>query len=275
MLKRVLFASAAALTFVSTGAGAADLGVPRSPVAVAVSAPVFNWGGVYVGANAGYAWGTSSASIALGGQWATEGQALRDRFSADGARGVSPNGFTGGVQIGYNYQVNQAVFGIEADLNYLGLRRTGTVVSAGAPTYTFTRNVSTDMLITLRPRIGFAADRTLFYVTGGLAMSQVRDNWSVASSGGYLKAANGSSFRVGWTAGAGIEHAFGNGWTAKLEYLYTDLGGASRQSVYLPGSTFVAPAYTEQVRSQLRFHTVRLGVNYLFSTGPSAVVARY
>lgn len=254
---------AASLTLSTAVASAADLArKPTAPVMPAI-AP-FSWTGAYVGLNAGYAWGEQSTSVGLGGQWGLESAALQSRFTGDGGGKLRPDSFIGGIQGGFNYQMGSFVFGIEGDVNFLDLRRNRSNVSTGVPTYTFTRRVDTDWLITIRPRLGFAFNRTLVYATGGLAMADVDNRWSVSSSGGYLKSQNSSDFRTGWTIGGGVEHAFTNNWTAKLEYLYTDLGRESNGSGYLAGSTFVAPAYNETIRSRLTFHTVRAGINYKF-----------
>lgn len=259
--RSILLATSVAL--LTASASAADLRrQPAAPVMPAIAA--FSWTGAYIGLNAGYAWGEARQRVGLGGQWAIESAALQNRFAGDGGGKLRPNSFIGGIQAGFNYQMGSVVLGIEGDVNFLDLRRNRTAVSAGAPTYTFTRGVDTDWLITIRPRLGYAFDRTLIYGTGGLALADVKNRWSVSSSGGYLKSESSSEFRAGWTIGAGVEHAFTNNWTAKLEYLYTDLGSFSKASVYLPGSTFVAPPYTETIRTRLTFHTIRAGINYKF-----------
>ncbi|MCA0399677.1 MAG: porin family protein [Proteobacteria bacterium] len=266
-LNRVL-GGVALLALSASLASAADLArKPASPVMPRMAA--FSWTGFYVGANAGYAFGQQSTRLGLGGAWAAESAALQNDFRTAGGGNLRPGSFIGGIQAGYNRQVGMMVYGAEVDFNYMDLRkRTAySLVGAGgfpALTYNYTRSVDTDWLITLRPRIGYAMDRTLLYVTGGLALAQVKDGWSVASNGNYLKAMTNSGVRIGWTVGAGVEHAFTNNWTTKLEYLYTDLGRSSKDSSYLPGSAFTVPAYTEQVKTRLTFHTIRAGVNYKF-----------
>ncbi|MCZ8181554.1 MAG: porin family protein [Beijerinckiaceae bacterium] len=265
---RKLSALIAVTTIMAAPAFAADLGKkPGAPVLPVMAS--YTWTGFYVGANAGYAFGEQRTRLGLGGQWATEAAALQNAFRDGGGGNLRGGGFIGGVQAGYNQQYGRVVVGGEVDINFFDIRKrtANTLNNAGGfpgLTYNFTRRVDTDWLITIRPRVGYAFDRTLLYVTGGLAIAQVKDNWSVASSGNYLKAMSNSSVRAGFTVGAGVEHAFTRNWTAKLEYLYTDLGRASKSSVYLPGSAFVAPAYTEQVRTRFSFHTVRVGLNYKF-----------
>ena len=240
-MKKLLLASAAAIAMAS-GAHAADLGAPRAPIAAAIVAPAFSWTGICVGLNAGYGWGsyTQFSPLGLGST-------------------ISPKGFVGGAQIGYNYQINNFVLGLEADIQS-GPRGSLPVGSAG-PFWTCTTGpcvANINWFGTVRGRAGVAADRALFYVTGGLAYG--------GFNGGILNSAQaGSSTKVGYTLGAGLEYAFTPNVTAKLEYLYTNLGTAD----------FGTDGAGNRFSARGNFHTVRVGVNYLFSTGPSAVVARY
>jgi outer membrane immunogenic protein len=240
-MKKFLLAGAVVAAFAS-GAQAADLGVQRVAVPSAIAAPVFNWTGFYLGLNAGYAWGSYT------------------QFSAIGVGpGVSPKGFVGGGQIGYNYQINNIVLGLETDFQS-GPRGSSPVGTAG-PFYlcgTGPCTVNINWFGTARARAGVAVDRALIYATGGLAYGHF--NGGIQNST-YI----GSSTKVGYALGAGLEYAFTPNFTAKVEYLYTNLGAAN----------FGVDGGGNRYRASGSFHTVRLGVNYLFSTGPSAVVARY
>ncbi|MGU9981224.1 outer membrane protein [Phreatobacter sp. HK31-P] len=230
-MKKLLLASTALAAFVA-GAQAADLGSPRMPIAAAVVAPAFSWTGFYIGAHVGYGFGrTTPVDIVFG------------------AFPMNTSGGLVGGQIGFNYQINQIVLGAEADLAYAGI--SGSRVSV-APQVVFAR---TNMLGSVRARAGFAVDRALFYVTGGLGIQ-----------GGSFATNTGPGAerytRTGWTVGAGVEYAMTPNWTVKAEYSY-----------YNFGTRTLGPIYTGTIRADV--HTVKLGVNYLFSTGPSAVVARY
>lgn len=257
----------AAALAISAPASAADIG-RKAPTPFAPVVSAFTWTGFYAGINAGYSWGDYRTRLGLGGAWATESVALQNEFAQRGGGTLRPTSFIGGIQAGYNYQFGRAVAGLEADINFLDLRKRtaygGPTVTFPALTYNYTRGVDTSWLVTVRPRLGYTFDRTLIYATGGIAFAEVKDRWSVASNGNYLKSLSNSTVRVGWTIGGGVEHAFLNNWSIKAEYLYTDLGRSSKNSVYLPGSAFLAPPYTEQVKTKLTFHTVRVGVNYRF-----------
>jgi len=255
-MKKVLLAGAAVAALAS-GAQAADLGVPRQPVAAVVVMPAFSWTGFYVGLQAGHSWGNHRISRldAAGNVRTFGGVPLSDASSM--------NGFVGGAHIGYNYQINQVVLGVEADLEGSTARyRLGNV--AAAPGFDFNYG-SVGWQGSLRARLGLVAGNALFYLTGGLALADIRSRVDVAGAGALFIAY--SKVQPGWTLGGGVEYAFTPNWTARAEYRYTNLGS---HSVPSPGGTTVT-FRTSDVRS----HTVRLGVSYLFSTGPSAVVARY
>jgi outer membrane immunogenic protein len=195
-------------------AAAADL--PPAPAAPYYKAPAYvppgyTWSGFYLGVNGGGAWGRSSWTTTSG-------------FDTSG-------GFVGGT-IGYNYQAEQAVFGIEGDIDWADINGTtsvGTCLSC---------KTSDDWLATVRGRLGYAADRFMPYVTGGLAVGDIK-----ASMPGF---GGGSATNAGWTAGGGIEFAIAGHWTAKAEYLYVDLGhfscgiacGATTQNVSFDANLF-------------------------------------
>jgi outer membrane immunogenic protein len=244
-MKKFLLAGVAAIAFVS-GAQAADLGVPRGPVAGVVMAPVFSWTGFYLGAQIGGVWYNDRTTEFVTATGAATG------FT----QGFTASGITGGLHAGFNYQMNNIVVGVEADIEASGAGGGYTLGNGNGTRFRSNWQGS------LRGRLGFAADRALFYVTGGLAVAQFRH--------GYFTPAlieNFSRTRAGWTVGAGVEYAFTPNWTARAEYRYSDYGSFSNDSlVAFPGLTY---------RHNPRSHSVRVGVSYLFSTGGSAVVARY
>jgi outer membrane immunogenic protein len=163
----------------------------------------------------------------------------------------SAAGFVGGAQIGYNYQINNFVLGAEADFGYIGVSRSATAFGSTATWRTRWDG-------SVRARAGVAVDRALLYVTGGVAFA----DFGFAQT---IPAVSLSQTRVGWTLGAGVEYAVTPNWTVRGEYLYANYGSKS----------FIAPGLGASPPVSLQEHKFRLGVNYLFSTGPSAVVARY
>jgi outer membrane immunogenic protein len=178
-------------------AGAADL--PRRAEMPAkapayLAAPIYNWTGLYLGLNGGGGWGRSSwdSTLAPTGDFNTSG------------------GVIGGTA-GYNWQMGQAVFGLEGDIDWSNIR--GTASTAACPPGCETRNT---WLSTVRGRLGYAADRWMPYITGGVALGDIRAN--------FPGAIGGSASKAGWTVGGGLEFALAGNWTAKAEYLYVNLG---------------------------------------------------
>jgi outer membrane immunogenic protein len=195
-MRRVVLAC---VSIAALGSVAAAADLPPSPAAPYYKAPAvyappaYTWSGFYIGINGGGAWGQSS--------WTTPGS-----FSTSG-------GFVGGT-IGYNYQMDQAVLGIEGDMDWADINGS---TSSGCPASSCKTN--DNWLATVRGRLGYAADRFMPYVTGGLAIGDIQ-----ASLPGFP---GGSVTNAGWTAGGGIEFALPGHWTAKAEYLYVDLGNFS------------------------------------------------
>lgn len=226
MRKAILMSAAAAIAMVAVPAFAADMPVrtPRPAYKAPFAAPVYNWSGPYLGMTVGYGWGESRHDEA--------GVGTSGNFDVDG--------WLVGGTFGYNWQSGNAVFGLETDISWSNIEGNG-------PTGTLTAGpvrTELDWFGTLRARAGFTADASLFYVTGGLAYGDVNARGVGVGSG--------SDWRFGWTVGAGVETMLSQNWTAKLEYLYADLGDATFY-------TSAAP-----VRADLTNHIVRVGLNYKY-----------
>lgn len=275
-MKQIAFA-ASFLCATIVSAAAADL-APRTYTKAPVAA-VPNWGGFYVGGNAGYAWGQADMTGTM--------QAPAPFLAIDAAAvntATSPrlksNGATGGIQAGYNWEDQHAVFGIEADFDAFHLRgnTTSTVAFpstlpggvAFPPTtfFTPTASVSTDWLFTGRGRLGWANDHWLIYATGGVAVTNVKVNQSIALLAPFTFNESISSTRVGWTVGAGFEYAVDRNWSVKAEYLYLDFGTISGAATLTPAFAGLTFSNTTRLTANLG----RIGVNYRFG-GP--VVAKY
>jgi outer membrane immunogenic protein len=176
----------------------------------------YNWTGFYIGINGGGGFGRSN----VGAPYSTG--------SFDTSGGVA------GGTIGYNYQMGQTVFGLEADGDWSNIGGSATCGVLSCQT-------KNDWLATARGRLGYAYDRFLPYVTGGAAFGDIKTN--VSGIG------NGTDTKAGWTLGGGLEAAIAGPWTAKVEYLYVDLGRG--------GSVLGAD-------SEFRTNLVRAGLNYKF-----------
>lgn len=268
------------LALVALNAGsavlAADMPVYKAPVYQAPE-PVRNWTGFYVGLNAGYAWTHASFGIVPTGSWSG--------FPAPAASVVqvttntlNSNRFAGGGQIGWNYQISSVVFGLEADLDYIGANGTvvGSTLVGGAIPLTsivgFSQQARERWLGTVRGRLGvLPMPQALLYVTGGLAVADWDVNMHMTSGGADAVFAN-ASIRTGWTVGGGLEVAFGKSWSGKLEYLHADFGSVTGTSVFPSPPNGANFTQTHNVR--LTTDTVRVGINYHFNwAGP--VVASY
>jgi outer membrane immunogenic protein len=230
--------AATAFVAAASSASAADLRPAyKGPAPVVIAA--YNWSGFYVGAHAGYGWG-----------------GLEFDFVGTSGLGRNIDGFFGGGQVGWNWQAAGSpwVFGLEADISFGNIE--DSVTSAAISFTTEAR-----MFGTARARLGYAVDRTLWYVTGGLAW--IDNEMTIALPG--FGTFNSSNTHVGWTAGGGVEWAFADAWSAKAEYLYLDTGSENYfTNIAGPGLTF-SPF----------IHTVRLGLNYRFGGGKGPVVAKY
>jgi outer membrane immunogenic protein len=186
----------------------------------------YNWTGFYAGVNAGYGFGKSTWS-ALGID-------------------TKPKGAMFGGTLGYNWQAGAIVYGIEGDFDWSGVK--GSVSCGGVATC----ETSNTWLATFRGRVGYAFDRWLPYVTAGGAYGNVKATVSVPVAG---LSDSVSRSKFGWTAGVGLEYAFLGNWTAKLEYLYVDLGSFDTG----PSPIVNNVSFNENV--------IRAGLNYKFS-GP-------
>ena len=217
-----------------------------------VYAPVMaaNWTGFYLGGNVGSGTARDRSSVtALG---------VTEIFN------LAPDGYTGGVQAGYNWQASNFVFGLEADIQASAQRDNKTCVFSCTAIAGAAFDAKLPYFGTARGRIGYSVGSTLFYATGGYAYGQVK-----TSAVSTATADSVTSTRSGYAVGGGIETPFtflglfGPNWTTKAEYLYVDLGSATT-NLNAP----VAASFTTRVTE----HVFRTGINYHFN---SPVVAKY
>ncbi|MEP7030225.1 MAG: outer membrane protein [Pseudolabrys sp.] len=245
---RRLFLALVASTFVAGVASAADMPVKAPVYKAPVLAPVYNWTGLYVGLNAGYSWGRQDVTL----------------MPAGTVNSPKLNGFIGGGQIGYNWQMNQLVLGLEADFQGSGQKGDGNFIipasdpcaplaSCPVPASAVAYTAKLDWFGTVRGRLGYAMDRWLPYITGGWAFG--RGSISGTSTGGIASTFSGSRTYSGWTVGGGLEYAFTNNWSAKAEYLYIDFGN---------GPTIALTPAVSLVGGKMTDNILRLGVNYHF-----------
>jgi len=221
-MKSILYTTAAALALSAAmvSANAADIQqrVAAPVKAPAYIAPVFTWTGPYIGINGGWGFGKSN-------------------FDGGFPGSLSPDGGLVGGTLGYNWQTGAAVWGIEGDIDWSNMHDTGTCAGVGCRANNY-------WLGTVRGRLGYNAGRWMPYLTGGAAFGDVHSHINGFS--------DTETNRVGWTVGAGLEAHIAGPWTAKVEYLYVDLGRGD------------SIAGTGGSAADFKTNIIRGGINYKF-----------
>jgi outer membrane immunogenic protein len=266
-----------ALTAVSS---AADLGVPPPIVA---PIPVFSWTGVYLGIGGGTGWGSNEYSwnqdvtaASIASQMTSPGPAPQPGVT-QGSLPIS-GGFFGG-QVGGNWQVEWAVFGIQADAHWADIEGHGSCFDAGVLAtagVSFPCNDKVSSFGTVTGRVGAAVDHALIYAKGGWAWEFDQHSLNPTapfnvmggiSPGASITSASLSESRTGWTFGAGVEYAFAQHWSAFVEYSFLDFGTKGANTTHLLSvpnnvpASFVIPIQTTATD---RINVVKAGLNYRF-----------
>jgi outer membrane immunogenic protein len=287
---RTMALSIAALAMlVGTPALAADMAL-KAP-----SAAAYDWTGCYIGANAGWIGSRDHVTLApsgtylnppgilappnfLGtGDFASNIAALSNSYTRDGS------GVLIGEQTGCNKQAGQYVFGAEFDAQWTSLKSSvntsyAAFTDSGNPIFTnsaHTEQASSRLegLLTFRGRVGYAWDRLLLYVTGGLAVGEIKSQTNVtfAATGalnavydGAIHVGSTTTDRAGWVVGGGAEYAFAPHWSVKAELLYIDLGTVSLNAPLIAATTpfAVGAGYFWSTKIRERDDVARIGVNY-------------
>ena len=257
-MKRLLI-TASSLIAMTMAVQAADLpSRTAAPLAPVYAPPAFTWAGFYFGVNAGYAWSESNR-ITYSGNTPVQNFINSGIFPNDVSPG-SASGFTGGAQAGYNWQSGSFVYGLETDIGFVDSGKSGTVVTLAGSSATFSRDTS--YLGTIRARLGYTpTDRLLIYATGGFAYGGAKVSGALSTPAGAAFAGSSDGTRTGWTLGGGLEYAIASNWTAKLEYLYYDLGSRNANLVAVNGSA-IATAALPTIRTETKGNIVRAGINY-------------
>lgn len=213
----------------------------------------FDWSGPYFGIQGGHAWGENDAAATAGndlGGSLNMARGSNDVQLDEGKGSIAGDGFAIGIHAGYNAQLDAFVLGFEADMEYAEVAGETDVFSGPIRVGEIRQEI--DWLSSLRARAGFAADRALFYATGGIAVGGVRIT-SDDSTGSELHD-NGERL-VGWTAGGGLAYAFTDTVSARIEYRYTDLGEIDSGD---------ADKSDGLVEADSRFHAIRTGLSWHF-----------
>lgn len=204
---RYLFAVSIFALAAGSHAQAADVGAPQAEVDVSVvTVPVFNWQGFYAGGQVGGSWGRSKVQV-----WDA-----RDVSKGVGDWSLKPDGFIGGLYAGYNFNTGEnIVLGIDTDFLWTDVK--GKVTS-----HDVKYRVKQKWVGSTRVRIGYAADRWLPYLAGGVAYGRFKGT-AFTDNKEYSESKN----RIGWTIGTGVDYAMTDNVLLRGEYRYTDFGEKS------------------------------------------------
>lgn len=256
-MRKIIFFASAAILMGAQAAHAADI----APVAS-------DWTGFYAGLNGGYGGGTFDYPMNINASYVTptsDNAAAPSVLDYDFGADVTASGFFGGGQIGYNYQIDNFVLGVEGDI-------AATNIEGKVHLYSDTVNADisghseVDWFATARLRGGYAATSNLMlYVTGGLAWGSVTSGYD-ADLGSYGSLSDSTTnSHMGWTLGGGFEYSVTEHLSLKTEYLYVDLGEQKTASLDLAEMANVPGASADlTVHEDIAFSTVKAGINYRF-----------
>jgi opacity protein-like surface antigen len=231
----------------------------------------FDWTGFYAGMTAaGVAGSYDPRTSTVGGGYMDAAQAAA--VTAAGSRNINAHGFAAGVEAGYNRQFGSFVLGAEADLQGLhlnGAANSGAVGYPGAPGAQFVVSSygNSNWLFTARARGGYVTpDNSLLFVTGGLALTQLDENFLFTDNLGVLESARINAVKTGYAVGAGVETPLADRLSLKAEYQYVNFG---RSAATVTGNN-LTPFFPSQVfthSGDLAANIVRVGLNYQFAGG--------
>jgi outer membrane immunogenic protein len=222
-MMRTSLCATVALSMLSCNlARAADLPMQSYKAAAIVAPAVYNWTGVYIGANGGYSWGSQDPLVLFGNRF--------DRSSIDVNGGMFGGTIGGQIQQGY------VVLGLEGDLDWADIKGNSvvrpTILGLGiGPGITLNTTTNTSAFGTARLRVGVALNDWLIYTTGGAAMVKTSANGSSIAGApcgtlGVFPNCAASSWNPGLSGGVGTEWGFSQHWSVKAEYLYTTAIGS-------------------------------------------------
>jgi len=209
----------------------------------------YNWTGLYLGGHCGGAWGSTRTT---GDRGAFDENALE-------TYNLRSSGLVCGGQLGFNMQMGSWLWGIEADLGYLGLKKS------------ITQTAFPDNFVAAKygaygvaaARVGVVLDRALIYAKGGVAFAKIR-NTAADLDGGVIDTSDFTELdktHIGWAAGTGIEYGLSPSWSVKLEYLYMDFGKDSSTNLD-----------RDQFTHRNSVQTVKAGFNWRFGGGPAVAL---
>jgi outer membrane immunogenic protein len=252
MKVRTHLLTTAAIVALGGTAFAADMGMPMKAPAPA-PIPYAGWQGFYIGGSIGAArLNTTAAQTTAPATEAVGPCAAENADDTIGSCSTGTTGFTAGVQAGYDWQSRYFVYGVVADWTWTNLKHS--LTNTGSSCLPFFQ-AKVNWLASFRGRMGLAVDDTFVYMTGGLALGELKSNAGVTFGGTAYNNAL-STTKAGWVAGAGVEHKLTQNVSVFTEFLYYDLGRASASGPN-PGG-----GYTTEFTHEI--FQGKLGLNYRF-----------
>lgn len=265
-----LVANAQEQTIVNTTEGSAEK-VEKKETAKKQQSTNDSWTGFYVGGFGGYTNGRASANMstadATDSPWSPTTIANVNNV---GVQRIKSNGFNGGGTVGYNFQKGHFVVGGELDFGANRINgstsTTGILFTGSQATVTVKQSVKSDWMMTARNRVGLANKKVLVYVTGGLALTNLKYAGNLTASNGTTESGSFSKNKIGWVAGGGIEIKMSRHWSVKSEYLFSQFDRTSATANNLTTNA-LGPVVRSNIfthSTDLKSHSVRFGVNYRF-----------
>jgi outer membrane immunogenic protein len=228
----------------------------------------YDWTGFYVGANSGFAWGDSDVEVTT--PWVPGGYFLfssTQSINGIGERKLEPSGYTGGIQAGFDWQMGNPVLGIETDVEYFDQEDEDDSFRAypccPIDGYQVKNKVETDWLYTLRGKVGFALDRILVFASGGLAVTEIEDEFRFRDTFGARESGSISEIKAGWAVGGGLEYGLLESVSVRVEYLHVDFRRESEtEHNFFEGGSFPLTRMKHSV--DLSSEIARVAVNFRF-----------
>jgi len=261
-MKKALLVGVSLAALGSAPAFAADLAARHMYTKAPVAAPVYNWGGFYVGINAG---GGSSHNC-----WNLTNSLGLPIPTSPSVGCHDATGALAGGQVGYRWQLTNWVFGVEAQGDWANLKGSNTSLIGNFGGFPFSNQTKIDAIGLFTGQVGYAWNNVLWYVKGGAAVTHDKYTGVVQTAVGVFPVGfafdQATDTRWGGAVGTGVEIGFAPGWSVAVEYDHLFMGSTSN-SLFTPAGAFDR---THSISQDVDMGTVR--VNYTFG-GP--VVAKY
>lgn len=212
---------------------AISTGLASPSYAAGVNGQPSDWRGFYVGATLGLSKTDADLNVTTqhtGNYFSAQDH---DQVRYGGSKDFSPTDLNGNIFIGHNWQSGNWVYGFEATLSLMNFDEElhtpyTAYITAPAQSFRIDSSVTSHWNAKLLPRLGYARDKTLYFVSAGPALTRISYEFTYqdkAVNNEYSHLST-SAFALGWSAGLGLEHRFRDGWSLKSEISYTDFNEA-------------------------------------------------